>query len=89
MKGLDLSNLNQLLTYKNRQRTFLKTIKEKGIGYFKISKIWFIPEDNDSLEMHLLQLHTSSITKKMKLLRSSENKRKILSVSGILYIRRK
>ena len=29
--GLDLSNSKQMLTYKNRQRTFLKTIKEKGI----------------------------------------------------------
>ena len=27
--GLDLSNSKQLLTYKNRQRTFIKTIKEK------------------------------------------------------------
>ena len=61
--GLYLSNSKQLLTYKNRQRTFLKTIKEKGIEYFKVAKVWFIPEDNDSLETHLLQLHTSSITK--------------------------
>ena len=61
--GLDLSNSKQLLTYKNRQRTFLKAIKEKGIEYFKVAKVWLIPEDNDSLETHLLQLHTSSVTK--------------------------
>ena len=61
--GLDLSNSKQLLTYKNRQQTFLKTIKEKGIEYFKVAKVWLIPEDNDSLETHLLQLHTSSVTK--------------------------
>ena len=30
-KGLASSNSKQLLTYKNRQRTFLKTIKVKGI----------------------------------------------------------
>ena len=61
--GLGLSNSKQLLTYKNRQRTFLKTIKEKGIEYFKVAKVWLIPEDNDSLETNLLQLHTSSVTK--------------------------
>ena len=61
--GLDLSNSKQLLSYKNRQWTFLKTIKEKGIEYFKLAKVWLIPEDNDSLETHLLQLHTSSVTK--------------------------
>ena len=61
--GLDLSNSKRLLTYKNRQRIFLKTIKEKGIKYFKVGKIWLVPEDNDSLETHLLQLHISSVTK--------------------------
>ena len=35
----------------------------KGIEYFKVVKVWLIPEDNDSLETHLLQLHTSSVTK--------------------------
>ena len=63
--GLDLSNSKQLLTYKNRQRTFLKTIKEKWIEYFKVAKVWLIPEDNDSLETHLLQLHTSKLLKKI------------------------
>ena len=67
--GLDLSNSKQLLTYKNRQRTFLKTIKEKGIEYFKVAKVWLIPEDNDSLETHLLQLHTSSVTKKYEIVK--------------------
>ena len=77
--GLDLSNSKQLLTYKNRLRTFHKTIKEKGTEYFKVAKIWLIPEDNDSLETYLLQLHTSLvIKKKTKLLRSSKKKRKIL-----------
>ena len=61
--GLDLSNSKQLLTYKNRQQTFLKIIKEKGIEYFKVAKVWITSEDNDSLETHLLQLHTSSVTK--------------------------
>ena len=61
--GLDLSNSKQLLTYKNRQQTFFKTIKEKGIEYFKVAKVWLIPENNDSLENYLLQLHTSSVTK--------------------------
>ena len=61
--GLDLSNSKQLLTYKNRKQTFLKIIKEKGIEYFKVVQIWLIPEDNDSLETQLLQLHTSSVTK--------------------------
>ena len=61
--GLDLSNTKQLLIYKNKQQTILKTIKEKGIKYFKVARIWLIPEDNDSLETHLLQLHTSSVTK--------------------------
>ena len=70
--GLDLSNSKQLLTYKNSQRTFLKTIKEKGIEYFKVAKVWLIPEDNDSLETHLLQLHTTLVTKEnIKLLRNS------------------
>ena len=32
----------------NRQRTILKTIKEKGIEHFKVAKVWLIPEDNDS-----------------------------------------
>ena len=32
--GLDLSNPKQLLTYKYRQVTFPKSIKEKGIEYF-------------------------------------------------------
>ena len=63
MIDLNLSNSKQLLTYKNRQRTFLKTIKEKGIEYFKVTKVWLITEDNYSLETHLLQLHTSSVTK--------------------------
>ena len=61
--GLDLSNSKKLFTNKNRQRTFFKTIKEKGIEYFNIAKVWLISEDNDSLEMHLLQLHTNSVTK--------------------------
>ena len=61
--GLDLSNSKQQLTYKNIQRTFLKIIKEKGIEYFKFAKVWIIPEDNGSLEKHLLQLQTSSVTK--------------------------
>ena len=61
--GLDLSNSKQLLTYKNRQQTFIKTIKEKGIEYFKVAIVLFIPEDYDSLEKHLLQLHTCSVTK--------------------------
>ena len=47
-KGLDLSNSKQQLTYKNRQRTFLKTIKEKRIKYFKVAKVWLIPKNNDS-----------------------------------------
>ena len=55
--------MKQLLTYKNRQWTFFKTINKKGIEYFKVTKVWLIPEDNDSLEKHLLQLHTSSVTK--------------------------
>ena len=61
--GLDLSNSKQLLTYKNRERTFLKIIKEKRIEYFKVAKVWIIPEDDDSLETHLLHLPTNSVTK--------------------------
>ena len=43
-----------MLTNKNRKRTFLNTIKEKGIEYFKVAKVKHILEDNDSLEKHLL-----------------------------------
>ena len=50
-KDIDLSNSKQLLTYKNRQRTFLKAIKKKGIEYFKVVKVWLIPKDNGFLEM--------------------------------------
>ena len=63
LKGLDLSDSKKLLTYKNRLQTFLKIIKEKWIKYFKVAKVWPISEDNNSLETHWLQLHTSSVTK--------------------------
>ena len=36
-----------LLTYKNTQQIFLKTIKEKGIEYFKAAKVWLILKVND------------------------------------------
>ena len=62
-KFLNLTNSKQLLTYKNRLRTFLKTIKEKRIKYFKVAKVWLISEDNDSFKKHLLQFHTTSVTK--------------------------
>ena len=49
-KGLDLSYSEQQPKYNNRHRNFLKTINEKEIEYFKIAKVWLIPEDDDSLE---------------------------------------
>ena len=42
---------------------FLQNNERERTEYFKVIKVWLIPEDNDSWETHLLQLYTSLVTK--------------------------
>ena len=59
--GLNLSDHKDKITYKNRKRTFLKTIKDNEVNLFKIADLWLDSDESDVKEIQLLQLKTNTV----------------------------
>ena len=51
--GLNLSDPKDKITYKNRKRTFLKTIKDNEVNLFKIDDLWLDSDESDVKEIQL------------------------------------
>ena len=49
--GLNLSDPKEKITYKNRKRAFLKTIKDNGVNLFKIFYLWLDSDESDVKEI--------------------------------------
>ena len=58
---LNLSDLKDKIIYKNRKRTFLKTIKDNEVNLFKIADLWLDSDESDVKEIQLLQLKTNTV----------------------------